>query len=381
MPADLPSRLDPDPVSPLNPASPSPGSISFSSRFPRLRRLPLGALGVALAVSLAGACGGEEEGSVLQPSDLEAYEGAADEPFDRNKVLESADFQDTDEIDAEKLQIFLGKTTYDRPSFLETYQSNGVRAADALARAGRQYRINPLVLLAYAQAVEGLVGERNYPEPPTRIEYVFRCGCFKADNCDPNLAGFDRQLDCLGRSLRVALNEMADNGRTTSGWGVDTPGETVDGMKVTPTNDATAAIYDHIPIVAEDAGGGSWVLWNIFHKFAVKMGYSGSAGGAASGRWIGEPCVSDSACAPEGSVCAENYPDGHCTVKCEGDCPTSSDRPASFCASFTDDGGYCLTICNPGAPACRRGYKCVRIARYRAPQEASHVCYPETANP
>ncbi len=334
---------------------------------------------VALGILLVGsACSEEPRASVLQAIDFEKPKGL-ETPFEKNNVIDSASFTDIDSIDANAIQKFLGKTAYDRPSFLETYQSNGVRASDAIARASRQYRINPIVLLVFAQTTQGLVGERNYPFPPERVEYVFRCGCLQNGNCLPELAGFDRQVDCLGRALRVALDEIAAGGQTTSGWGPDKTSTTLDGEKVTPENDATAAVYDHMPYVNEGGDGGSWVFWNVYNLYIPLLDYSGPIGPGAGGRWIGDACTADASCGIENATCATNYPDGLCTVKCNGECPSQPDRPEAFCAAFPDS-GYCFAVCNPGAPACRPGYKCLNVARFKGgPKDSKHVCYPESA--
>ncbi len=338
--------------------------------------------GLLFSVSFAGAivvsaCGEDPPATVLQPLDTKLPEGEILE-FDRNSVVDPAAFTDSETLDVATVQRFLGKTPYERPSFLATYQSNGVRAADAIISVARQHRINPLVFLVYAQITQGLVGERNYPFPPDRVEYVFGCGCLQANNCLPALAGFDRQLDCLGRALRTAIDEIKANEQTTTGWGVDIVSTTLDGLKVTPANDATAALYDRTPRVAEGQPGGTWIFWNVWNLYALAIDYFGPIG-LTDGRWIGEPCQTAAMCsAVDGAICADNYPEGLCTVACTGQCPTEPSRPESFCAKFPD-GGYCLPVCNPQAPTCRTGYRCVRVAGVGA-DDSKHVCSPEGGN-
>ncbi len=335
--------------------------------------------GLLLFVSLAGAivvsaCGEDETATVFQPLDLQQPEGEVLE-FDRNSVVDPASFTDSETLDVATIQRFLGKTPYQRPSFLGTYQSNGVRAADAIISAARQYRINPLVFLVYAQITQGLVGERNYPFPPDRVEYVFRCGCLQANSCLPAFAGFDRQVDCLGRALRTAIDEIKANDQTTSGWGPDIVSTTLDNLKVTPANDATAALYDRTPRVNEGQPGGTWIFWNVWNLYALALDYVGPLG-FTDGHWIGEACQTEAMCsAVDGAICADNYPDGLCTVACDGQCPTEPTRPESFCAKFPD-GGYCLQVCNPQAPTCRSGYQCARVAGVGS-GDSKHVCTPE----
>lgn len=220
--------------------------------------------------------------SVLDPKDLTAVQGQG--AFNRDAVVDPAAFVDVQTLDATAIEDVLSgnRSPYGRVSFLAHYQSNGVRASEAIARTATQYRINPLVLLVHAQAAEGLVASATYPLPPDRVEYVFRCGCFQGNRCDPAAAGFDRQVDCLGHDLRVALDAIAQDGHTISNWGPGQASLTLDGVSVTPQDDATAAIYDHLPVVAEGQAGGSWLFWNLWNRFAVALDYRVSVGSPSS---------------------------------------------------------------------------------------------------
>src|SRR6185436_12069738 len=124
---------------------------------------------VFVALALAPACKGEQEHTIFQEQDLKLPEGE-ERPFDRNNIVDSPSFTDAAGLDVGQIQRFLGKTPYERPSFLETYQSNGVRASDAIFRAARAYKLNPLVFLVFAQTTQGLVGEPTYPFPTERVE-------------------------------------------------------------------------------------------------------------------------------------------------------------------------------------------------------------------
>jgi len=344
----------------------------------RTRRIAT-VLGLTLGVVTATpACGDDPAPSVLQDIDRKPPEGT-DVAFDRNDVISTAAFTDIEssELTVQKIQELLAKTPYNRPSFLETYQSNGVRASDAILSAARLYRINPLVFLVFAQITQGLVGERVYPFPPERIEYVFQCGCFQAQVCRPDRAGFDRQLDCLGRQLRQSLDEIKSPERkTTSGWGPEVPSTTLDGEKVTPANDATAALYARLPRIDEGGSGGTYVFWTVFRLYATKLGYSGPAS-SADGRWIGEPCAVASQCGLENAICATNFPGGICTVECTGECPEERSKPQAFCAKFRDK-GFCFPFCNPSAKACRDGYDCSRVKLFGAPESdaGQFLCIP-----
>ncbi len=327
---------------------------------------------LAAAAPVVGACGDAPPATVLQALDTETPKGERVR-FDRNLIADSASFVDVETIKAADVQRFLSKTPYGRPSFLETYQSNGIRAADAVMAAARQYRINPLALLVFAQTSQGLIGERNYPFPPDRVEYVFRCGCLEAKSCLPELAGFDRQVDCLGRALRTAIDDIKLNAVTTTGWGPNKTSLTLDNLKVTPDNDATAALYDRSPRVNEGSAGGTWIFWNVWNLYAVKIDYAGPIG-TIDGRWIGEPCAADAACGVQDGICATDYPDGFCTVACTSECPSSPSKPEAFCTKFSQ-GGFCFPVCNPQSPQCRPGYKCANVAGVGS-GDSKYVCTP-----
>jgi hypothetical protein len=328
------------------------------------------AVAVAFAIgSTASACAKTVDRGVLQELDFQTDEEDS-EPFDKNTILESPALTDVDRLNVARVQAFLHKTPYKRRSFLETYQSNGIVASDAIIRAARTYRINPLVFLVEAEITQGLLGAKDYPFPPQRVEYVFRCGCDTDDTCERGYAGFDRQVDCLGLKLRAALDEVVKQKGTASGWAVDKPSVTLDGESVTPSNEATAALYDRHPRVAADHAGGTWLFWNVWNRYAKAIGYSSPSGGAVADGWIGDQCVSSSACGYEGAACATNYPDGLCTLPCKGDCPTDTNKAEAFCADFKALGGFCLPVCNPGASACRKGYECVRLPRFGAKNTA-----------
>jgi hypothetical protein len=346
----------------------------FARSRARASRVALGLCVVGVSLAVGTACTKSEDSTFLQPIDLELPEGL-ETAFDPNNVVDSAWFTEIGAFDGDAVQRFFHKTPYDRSSFLETYQSNGVRASDAIARAAATYRINPLVFLVEAQVTQGLIGAAQYPFPPERVEYVFRCGCLQGDDCVPELAGFDRQVDCLARSLRVALDQINTGGMTTSGWGLDKTSTTLDNVQVTPATEATAALYDHRPRVAERSGGGTWLFWNLWNVYSTRIVASGPFGGEGAGI-IGDPCSSAASCAVAGATCATNYPGGMCTLGCTGECPSPPEGPAAFCADFKANGGFCMAVCNPAASSCRDGYTCARIGRFGASDaaDAQFVC-------
>jgi hypothetical protein len=328
---------------------------------------------VAALVALVACASPVSERTFLQASDLVAESDG----FDRNEIIDTASFIDAKGIDAAQIQQLLDRTPYGHASFLSTYSSNGVRADDAIIRAALKYQINPLVFLVEAEVAEGLVGEEFYPVPPSRVEYVFDCGCAAPGDCDPSLAGFDVQVDCLGRQLRASLDQIAASGGTIGGWSPGTASTTVDGQSVNPADAATAALYQYLPKVATNQAGGNWLVWNVWQIYSTTAMYFGPIGNPVpQTAWVGDGCTGDATCAYANGICATNYPGGMCTAQCmqPADCPSNPMEPPTFCADFQQS-GYCLVICDPTqSGACRPGYTCKSVQGFMASGTSQNVC-------
>lgn len=346
-------------------------------------------LGVMLALGVVPGCkssSGTTDIGFLDPTDLEPYKAGDDVEgtpiaYDRNNLLDDASLVDFSQASGTIVQQYLERTPYGKRSFLGTYQSNGLRAADAIADASRNYRVNPIALLVLSQIRGGLVSLQIYPSDPARVEYAFECGCQTKGACEPRLAGFDRQIDCVAQKLREAIESVRLNGVTASGFGPNRTSFTVDGARVTPANAATAAILQVLPREAVNAPGGTWLFWNLWQKFAEKYGYSGPFEPNPEGSGIGEACQVDAQCSgiPKelSPICATNYPGGLCTTNCTGECPEVPGRAKGYCADFRAQGGYCLAVCNPSAPNCRSGYSCTRVVKFGDSKASEYTCYPQ----
>ncbi len=239
----------------------------------------------------AGACAKSSgDASVLPPADL-AASGAQ---FDPNEIVDLGSFTDSEAFAASDVAAFFSHTPYGGASFLATYDSNGVAAADAVATAAAKYTLNPLVFLARAEMDQGLIAASTYPSDPARVEYVFGCGCDGAGTCDPDYAGFDVQVDCLGAALRDDLDDITANGQTPGGWAPMVATVTIDGVTVTPDDASTAALYQYTPVVAVGQPGGNWLFWNIWQSYASALGYAGpvatTPGGAQTRRTLVGRC-------------------------------------------------------------------------------------------
>ncbi len=286
--------------------------------------------------------------------------------FDPNTLIDStASLTDPYALpDATSVQSFLAQTPYGGATFLATYASNGVSAATSIANASTNYQLNPLLFLVRAEMDQQLISQTTYPSPAARVEYAFGCGCDVLPSptnpnprCDPSFAGFDKQVDCLGRTIRSYLDAVCGTPQeTASGWASGKESTTVDGVDVTPANEATAALYQYTPLVLVNQQGGNWFFWNLYEYYANFEAYPGAIGES----WVGDPCCGDATCPYQGGTCAVNVPDGMCTASCSATvaCPTDPNRTAD-CTNLSGQ-GFCLFDCS--SDPCRQGFVCQTVA-------------------
>lgn len=301
--------------------------------------------------------------SWVWPADDFQDEGAT---FDPNTLIDStASLTDPFSLPfATSVQSFLTQTPYGPESFLATYASNGVSASAAINNAATAYQLNPLLFLVRAEIDQALISQTTYPSPASRVEYAFGCGCDvipspanPSPRCDPAFAGFDKQVDCLGRTMRSYLDSACGTAQETAGgWASGNPSTTADGVSVTPSNEATAALYQYAPLVDVGVQGGNWFFWNVYQVYANFTSYPGAIGQS----WIGDPCCGDATCPYAGGTCAVNVPNGMCTAACSTTtaCPTDQNRKA-VCTNLSGQ-GFCLFDCS--ADPCRQGFLCQTVA-------------------
>jgi len=108
-------------------------------------------------------------GTYLQPSDLTPVAT----PFSANEIVNLASFTDDATITSAQIQSFFASTPYGYASFLDTYSSNGVRAADGIIAAAKQYTLNPLLFLVRAE-MDGGIRCKHYHKKPERTIHVDR---------------------------------------------------------------------------------------------------------------------------------------------------------------------------------------------------------------
>lgn len=249
--------------------------------------------------------------------------------FDQNNIMSDDVFEGRlYNLNAQQIQAFLEDTPHNRRSWLADYQVNGKTAAQAFADAGREHDVNPLILLVRVQAEMGHISSTSRPSSDRRVDYAFGCGCPDNQACDPQYRGFDKQLECAAKFLRVnyersvnAEGNYYSRGRTK---------RTLDGASVTPRNHATAAHYNYTP--HRSAASLSWQLLKSYAAHAGELDPSLTQ----NTPWVGDTCTTTDQCSGDGT-CLDTATGGMCTITCNGLCPDRPGRGVTFCVSL--DGG------------------------------------------
>lgn len=225
-------------------------------------RLSLRAL---LALSLLGACAPTAEPPPDDEGEVESSDDELSEAgFDRHRVLSDAAMSDWQALDVAEIQAFLDHTPYGGKSALASYASGGMTAAQAIAKAASDHRINPLVILTRAQMEQSLIGKSTAKK--SALDFAFGCGCPDGQSCSEAWRGFHKQADCMASHMRSYLDDLDGGGSTVAGWSVGHAKRSLDGYWVTPKNAATAALYTYTPWVGQSGSGnlGHFQIWKVF---------------------------------------------------------------------------------------------------------------------
>ncbi|MBD3281342.1 hypothetical protein GF391_01205 [Candidatus Uhrbacteria bacterium] len=137
-------------------------------------------------------------------------------------------------------------------------------AVDVIWRVSRNYKMNPKYLLALLQKEQSLVED---PEPSER-QLAWAMGYGVCDSCskdDPRIQdfrGFANQVEYAARQHREKyLMQLLTYGKTIAGKGIGITME-IDGIVVTPKNQATAMLYSYTPHIH-----GNLNLWKIWKQW------------------------------------------------------------------------------------------------------------------
>ena len=168
--------------------------------------------------------------------------------FNPNTIISDAELEDTFALDFNGIQRYLDRGYLG--SYITTdYEGRRAYAVDILYRASQNYQLNPKFLIVLLQKEQSLIED----DDPTENQLAWATGygvcdsCSKTDEAIQRWEGFGKQVNSAAAQFREGyLTDLEANGRTSAGYG---PGITVeiDDTSVTPTNNATAALYSYTP--------------------------------------------------------------------------------------------------------------------------------------
>lgn len=168
--------------------------------------------------------------------------------FNPNTIISDAELEDTFALDFNGIQRYLDRgylSTY----ITTNYEGRRAYAVDILYRASQNYQLNPKFLIVLLQKEQSLIED----DDPTENQLAWATGygvcdsCSKSDAAIQRWEGFGKQVNSAAAQFREGyLADLEAYGYTSAGYG---PGITsqIDDILVTPTNNATAALYSYTP--------------------------------------------------------------------------------------------------------------------------------------
>lgn len=295
----------------------------------------------------------------LEDAPAPAGKGDAIAPvFDPNYVVSDAFYLDSDGMSADEIQAFLEDTPYGTRSWLAGEYVDGKRVADVIAETSVRHNIHPMMILSRFQVEGSNISKSRHPGARA-ANRALGCGCFDGQACYSAYSGLAKQIDCAADTMERRFQGSVDG---TWEWRRGRTKSSLDGIRITPSNHATAALYAYTPWVLRGRGG-NWLVWNILKKFLAHVPEAAAThptapGGASGPLWVGSPCVTDNDC---GFVSGENFgfcydfvdrttgtTKGFCSLVCDGFCPDKDGAPTTFCIE-ADVGG--VGVCAQKAEA------------------------------
>ncbi len=196
--------------------------------------------------------------------------------FNPHRIISDDDLTDYGRMSTAGIQNFLER----QGGILATYSTTDVdginrSAAEIIYNTSYRYRLNPQFILATIQKESSLVTGSNTNLLDWVLGYGVCDGCSKPSK----YKGFARQLDAAGDKIRNSyLADLASRNSTISGWGVGIAKTTLDGIAITPQNQATAVLYTYTPWLGYYGGdtsvGGNSLFYDVMERFFPNRGSS-----------------------------------------------------------------------------------------------------------
>lgn len=173
----------------------------------------------------------------------EAYEDLVDQDYNTD-FLSDAQFQDLSWTTQNIRDFLTAQGSYFANPFTDTDGTANVDLAVVISGASMQNHVSPKVLLATLQKESSGVTTSTRPSD-TRMDSLMGV---------PNTPTAQAQV-MASAQLFANYYSQASTGPTVSGWQLNTPKATVDGVVVTPASNPVAGQFTYTPYAGEGWGG------------------------------------------------------------------------------------------------------------------------------
>ncbi len=172
-----------------------------------------------------------------------------------NNIISTEQLLDYRSMSTARIQKFLENKSSGLSGMKFNVFGQSKTAAQIIYDAANYYKINPEYILTLLQKEQSLI-TTTIPKQ-SQIDWATGYGCPDGRPCDPQYRGFFNQINWSTKRIvgDWYLGGIEKNGRTISGWGPGITKTTLDGIKVTPENSATAVLYTYTPWVGKYGGG------------------------------------------------------------------------------------------------------------------------------
>ncbi len=183
--------------------------------------------------------------------------------FNPEEIVPDEDFFRSDDMTRDDVQHFLER----KHSVLATYKTADWEgtvksAADIIWRAGVRNGINPKVLLVLLQKEQSLIENQN----PSQYNLDWATGFARCDNCSPTdpivaaYKGFGMQVEKAAWRKKYYITNAERFNYQKNVAGI------IDGIPITPRNNATAALYNYTPHLR-----GNFSFWKLWTRYFSKI--------------------------------------------------------------------------------------------------------------
>ncbi|MBI4600255.1 hypothetical protein HY732_05050 [Candidatus Uhrbacteria bacterium] len=183
--------------------------------------------------------------------------------FNPEEVISDADFFRPSDMTRDEVQKFLEQKKSTLAAYT-AFDSTGRKrsASDIIWSAATANGLNPKVVLVLLQKEQSLIENPN----PSQYSYDWATGYARCDSCSPDsptvaaYKGFALQVEKAAWRSNYYITNARD---FTYRKGVES---IVDGIRMIPRNDATAALYNYTPHFR-----GNFSFWKLWQRYFGKM--------------------------------------------------------------------------------------------------------------